>query len=280
MFIEIIKFIIYSSLIVIISKYILVKTLRKLAESLNLKAKIIGDISGYATSVPEFLTIITSSLSGLYSTGIYNILSSNIINLVQYMSSIIFNKNLSKIKNKAIKINLILVGFTIIIPLILVVHKIDLNLWFAAVFIVIYMFFKFINSNVHKLYLEKEDKQIEKIIKMEKRWKKGKISKTIKYAIILLFAGILLFFIGKLLGDAIEKLCKLFNVSEIIVGILLGLITSIPELITFFESQKHHKDKENDMLGVVESTNNLLTSNMINLFIIQTIGIILLKVVQ
>ena len=89
MFIEIIKFIIYSSLIVIISKYILVKTLRKLAESLNLKAKIIGDISGYATSVPEFLTIITSSLSGLYTTGIYNILSSNVINFVQYISSII-----------------------------------------------------------------------------------------------------------------------------------------------------------------------------------------------
>ena len=39
MILEIVKFIIYSGLIVIISKYILVKTLRKLAESLNLKAK-------------------------------------------------------------------------------------------------------------------------------------------------------------------------------------------------------------------------------------------------
>ena len=53
MLIEIIKFIIYSILIVVISKYILVTTLRKLAESLNLKAKTVGDIAGYATSVPE-----------------------------------------------------------------------------------------------------------------------------------------------------------------------------------------------------------------------------------
>ena len=45
MFYEFIKFIIYSGLIVIISKYILVKTLRKLAENLSLKPKTIGDIA-------------------------------------------------------------------------------------------------------------------------------------------------------------------------------------------------------------------------------------------
>ena len=39
MFIEIIKFIIYSLLIVVISKYVLVKLLRKLAEAMSLSAK-------------------------------------------------------------------------------------------------------------------------------------------------------------------------------------------------------------------------------------------------
>ena len=53
MFLEIIKFIIYSALIVLISKYILVTTLRKLAESLKLKPKTVGNIAGYATSIPE-----------------------------------------------------------------------------------------------------------------------------------------------------------------------------------------------------------------------------------
>ena len=60
------------------------------------------------------------------------------------------------------------------------------------------------------------------------------------------------------------------------IGILLGFITSIPELITFFEAQKHHKEKGQDnMLGVVEATNNLLTSNVLNLFMIQSIGILM-----
>ena len=96
MLIEIVKFIIYSILIVLISKYILVTILRKLAESLNLKAKAVGDIAGYATSVPEFLTITTASLRGLVGASVYNILSSNIINLIQYLGAIILNKNIPK----------------------------------------------------------------------------------------------------------------------------------------------------------------------------------------
>ena len=65
MFFEIIKFIGFSFLIVLISKYILVGTIRKLAESINLKAKTVGNIAGLSTSVPELLTITTSSLRGL-----------------------------------------------------------------------------------------------------------------------------------------------------------------------------------------------------------------------
>ena len=62
--------------------------------------------------------------------------------------------------------------------------------------------------------------------------------------------------------------------------VLLGFITSIPELITFFESQKHYKKKsKDDILGVVEATNNLFTSNILNLFVIQSIGIVIYSLV-
>lgn len=278
MLLEIIKFIIYSALIVCISKYILVITLRKLAENLNLKAKTVGDIAGYATSVPEFLTITTSSIRGLSGASIYNILSSNIINLIQYSGAIIINKNVNKLRNKAIKTDLVLVVITILIPILLLKFNIELNLFIVPAFIILYIFFRFLNNNVHKLYLKKEDKQLETKIEKEKKWEKGDKSKTIKYCIILIITGILLFIIGELLGNTLEQLCRRFNVSEVIIGILLGFITSLPELITFFESQKHHKNSKDDMLGVVEATNNLLTSNILNLFAIQTIGILIINV--
>ena len=43
--------------------------------------------------MPELLTIGTSSFSGLISASIVNVISSNVINLIQYVSSIFLNKN-------------------------------------------------------------------------------------------------------------------------------------------------------------------------------------------
>lgn len=280
MFIEIIKFIIYSGLIVLISKYILVTTLRKLAEAMNLKAKTVGDIAGYATSVPELLTITTSSLRGLTGASVYNILSSNVINLIQYLGAIFLNKNTSKLRNKAITTDLILVFFTIVIPIVFLKFDIELKLAVVPLFIILYVLFRILNNYVHKLYLKNEDAELEEEIE-EERLVEGKNSKkVILYIGVLIVTGVLLFIIGELLGDTLENLCNLFGVSEVIVGVLLGFVTSLPELITFFESQRHYKDVQDDMLGVVEATNNLLTSNILNLFAIQTVGILILAIIN
>jgi Ca2+/Na+ antiporter len=277
--IEFIKFLIYSGIIVIISKYVLVTTLRKLAETLNLKPKTVGDIAGYATSMPELLTIGTSSFSGLISASIVNVISSNVINLIQYVSSIFLNKNQKVLKNRAIKIDLILVAITIIIPIILFAFNIEINIGIVPIFIGLCVLFVYLNSNVHKLYLKNEDEKLEKEIEEEEKWQKNNKKKTVKYIFYLLCSGVLLFVVGELLGNTLENLCNQFNISQTIIGILLGFITSIPELITFFEAQKHYKKKTEDaILGVVEATNNLFTSNILNLFVIQSIGIIIYSI--
>ena len=276
MFFEIAKFILYSGLVVLIAKYILVITLRKLAENLDLKPKTAGNIAGYATSMPELLTITVASINGLMGSSIFNILSSNVINFMQYLASIIMNKNREAFSNKAIKIDMVLVFITIGIPLVLVWRNIEMNLILVPAFFILFTLFLYLNHNVHKLYLQKEDKEIEKKIRKEEENEKGNTRKTVLYIVVLLGTGVLLYVIGELLGETLNRLCYQFNISEIVIGILLGFITSIPELITFFESQKHYKVQENSrMLGVVEATNNLLTSNILNLFMIQSIGILI-----
>ena len=278
MFLEIIKFIIYSALIVLISKYILVTTLRKLAESLKLKPKTVGNIAGYAISIPELLTITTSSLRGLSGASVYNIISSNVINFIQYIGAILLNKNVDKIQNRAIITDIILVIFTILIPIVLLKMNIELNIMIVPIFVILYILFRVINDNVHKMYLKNEDEKIEHEIEVEEEKESKNRFQTIKYIIYLVITGFLLYFVGDKLGNTLETLCKLFNISEAIIGILLGFITSIPELMTFFESQKHYKNEDDDMLGVVEATNNLLTSNILNLFAIQTIGILITSI--
>ena len=284
MFIEFIKLVIYIILIIIISKYMLVKLLRNIAETLNLKAKTVGNIAGFATSIPELFTVTLASISGLASTSLYNIISSNVINLIQYLATVVINKNTKVLKNKALIIDLVIVLITIAIPLYMINANVKLGVTFAIFLVILFLFFYKINSNAHKLYLEKYDKEIEKEFELEyeKEIKNKKNNKLliVKYLIYLIIIGILLYFVGDKLSNNLENLCYIFNVPEYIIGIILGFGTSIPELITFFEAQRGEKSKEEEKLGVIEATNNLLMSNMLNLFIIQAIGIFLISIIK
>lgn len=276
---EIIYFIIYSLLIVAVSKYILVTVLRRFAESLDLKAKTVGNIAGIATSMPELLSVSFSAIAGLIQTSIYNILSSNIINFAQYILAIKLNNNERKLNNKALRIDIFMVIITIVLPILMLIFNVEINIQMVPIFILLFILFYYINSNTHKLYLKKEEKLGEDIIQKEARFIRKKKKEIIKYSVYLIITGIALFIIGNLLKGTLESLCLKFNIPELIVGIALGFITSLPELITFFEAQKHHKNQNSD-LGVVEATNNLLTSNVLNLFFIQSIGIVIYSILK
>ena len=283
MFTETIKFITYSTLIVIIAKYFLVTVLRKLSEALDLSPKMIGNIAGIATSVPELLTVSFSAFAGFIGASSYNILSSNIINFIQYTMSIYLNKNQKKLNNRALIIDLVLVILTIIIPILMFITNIEFNINIVPIFLLLLSLFYYINNNAHKLYLSTQEKEISKEINEEKKWIKGKKKVVIKYVIYLIIIGILLYIIGDNLSKSLTNLCNIFGISEVVLGILLGFITSIPELITFFESQKFYKkrqDKKLTELGLIEATNNLLTSNILNLFVIQSIGIVIFYIMK
>ena len=271
--VELIKFVLLSLGIVIIAKYLLVPVLRKISQLLNLGAKASGNIAGFATSVPELLTVAFSSSAGFIGTGIYNILSSNVINLIQYIFSIYLNKNQKYLNNRAIKLDLILVLITILIPICLIVFKITLDTNIVIIFVLLLALFYYINYNAHKLYLGKEEKEIlQEEIEEEQneyRFKRKNKKMIILYWIFLIFIAVSLYVIGELLSTSLTNLSNLFGLPEFLLGILLGVITSIPELITFIEAQRKEKQKSNDeanKLGVIEATNNLLTSNILNIF--------------
>lgn len=277
---EFVKFVMYSLLIVAISKYVLVRILRRFAEAIDLKAKTVGNIAGIATSMPELLSVGFAASAGLIGASIYNILSSNIINLGQYIFAIFLNKNGKILRNKALKIDLVMVLITILIPIVLLISQKGTQLWLVPIFIALLLLFYKIDTNVHKLYLKQEDKAEEEIIEQESKKIKGKKNSILRYSIYLILTGIGLFVIGNLLSNSLENLCLYFKVPEFIMGIALGVITSLPELITFFEAQKHHKKEENSNLGVIEATNNLLTSNILNLFFIQSVGIVIYAIIS
>lgn len=275
---EFTKFIFLAFIIVIIAKYILVGLLRRLAETLGLKPRTVGNITGFATSVPEILTVSFSTGTGLIGAGIFNILSSNIINFLQYLLSIIINKNGKIIKNTAIKIDILLVIITIIIPILMIKFQMQTQSILIPVFILLTFLFFTINKNTHKKYLSKEEKELEEEIQKEEKKIHGKKRKTLFYIFYLILTSYLLFLIGDQLSNSLEILCYHLEIREEIIGILLGFVTSLLELITFFESQKHHTKENNSRAGVVEATNNLLSSNIVTLFLVQSISIIIFTI--
>lgn len=272
---EVIKFIICSLAIVFISKQILVKLLRKIAEILDLSPKSVGNVAGFATSMPELLTVFFSSLQGLYGTSIYNIVSSNVINFIQYIWSIVINKNWKILKNRALKIELGMVVFTILIPIGMLAIGMEANIGIVPIFILLFIMLYYIKGNAYKIYkINVMSSKEEAEIQQEKKWVINKKKVATITILQLLGVGVILFLIGNVLGNTLDTLSTAFRVPQAIIGIILGFVTSIPELITFIEAQKHHGKATNDTQGVIEATSNLFTSNALNLFIIESIGII------
>lgn len=88
---------------------------------------------------------------------------------------------------------------------------------------------------------------------------------------MVIFITIALYLIENLLSDSLTNLSITFRLRDLVLGIALGFIT-------FTEAQrKLDKQVAEAELGVIEATNNLLTSNILNLFAIQSIGIIILN---
>ncbi len=273
------QFIIYSILIVLVTKNFLIKVLRRLASALDLDSKTVGNVSGVATSMPEVISVFFTALQGMFATGIFNILSSNTINFIQYIISIYQNRNQKVLKNDALKSDIIMVIITILIPASIIIFNIEINIGFVPIFIMLFILFYIINANTHKLYLSNAKTKELKEFEEEKKWVRGKKNVIVKNIIYLIIIGIALFIIGELLGNVVRRLRVMFNIPQSVIGIALGFITSLPELITFIESQKNSKNNENEVEGVVEATNNLLTSNIINLFVVLTIGIIVTAII-
>jgi len=109
--------------------------------------------------------------------------------------------------------------------------------------------------------------------------KKVSILKSIFNIVVGIIA---LKFGGDFVVNSASNIATSLGVSEKVVSLtIVAFSTSLPELITFFESQKHYKTHNiDDILGVVEATNNLLTSNILNLFIIQSLGIIIFSIMS
>lgn len=282
------NFIVFIALvlaIVLVTRNMMITSIRKVAVYLRWNNKVVGQLLGYATSTPEFLNAFVAASIGMISTSIYNVISSNILNIVFVILATLIYKKRRALINKKFIIDYVVVLISVIIPIILMRFNVADKLTVIPIFLILY--FSFLIISKKRDYFEEEEEEIDdekKIILREEKkakLKTRKLNKVRKQRVaiswgILFLSFILLFILGNMLSDILEILGNTFGVSELILGIVIGIATSLPELLSFMSSYHRHrrcKVPEKDR-GAVEVVSNLVTSNISNLCIIQTFAII------
>lgn len=283
MILSLIIFIILVVLIVLVTRNIMIYNIRKLAILLSWKSSIVGQVLGYATSTPELLSAFVAGSLGMVSTSIYNVLSSNFVNLFLVVILTIIYKRQKSIINKKFIYDYIIILITLIVPLVLVITNLATTVYAVPALLIIYgvylygaKYVEYFASEETELELEEKSHKLGMKISKKRKIKVDEKRKVAQCVVMLMLSIVALYFLGEALGNELEKLGKELGVSEMLLGMIMGIITSIPELLTFLTSYRRHRryhHPEEDR-GAVEVINNLATSNISNLAIIQTVAII------
>ena len=77
---SVLTMIVSAALIISLVKHGLLRGIDHIANALQWSPKTRGQVTGYATSVPELVCLVAAGLAGVWEAGLWNIASSNIIN--------------------------------------------------------------------------------------------------------------------------------------------------------------------------------------------------------
>ena len=249
-------------LIVIITQGFLIKGLEKLAQATRMRAKTRGQILGYATSTPELVGTVSTAYHGLLGAGLWNVAASNIINLGLFIAAAVrYRRTKAVIRRKFLDE----MGFAfgaIVLP-VLLVWKGD---WAASPWTALGLFVYF-GAYLILDPLLNPTSTAEESEKPPTDWRMASVG------IALLVLGMLgIIFTGNALGTVAERVVTALGISQMAIGWILGVITSLPELTTFFAVFSVGKKDAGDA-DVQQNLDNLAASNMSNVGLIYPIGI-------
>ena len=83
--------ILVCSAVVIVAavRFLLIPGIGKIGAALKFSPKVRGQMIGYATSIPELTVLVAGAFAGVFSAGLWNIASSNIINAVLFFLTVL-----------------------------------------------------------------------------------------------------------------------------------------------------------------------------------------------
>lgn len=264
------EFLILTALIVVVARFLLYQPAKGITQRLKFSEHGAGQLLGYLTSVPELVATIAVAATGLMATVAYNILSSNIINVLLALLAAGMYRQLRHLLSRKYWREQVLIAVSILIPVSLLFTNQITSAWTIPTFIAAYIGYLFVIRRISTDGATPTEPHPGVHVEASHRFSiRTHIALN---GLIIAVALVGLYFLGTALGDTVHQLGTTFGVPEIILGALIGVVTSLPELTTFFSSYSWHRSNGSDRANE-EVVHNTLASNVSNLLIIQTVGL-------
>lgn len=260
--------IVSAAAIVLSVKFGLLRGIDHVANALDWSAKVRGQVTGYATSVPELVCLVSAGLAGVWEAGLWNIASSNVINAVLMSVAVAHFRQIRDLFNARFYDEICFALAAIVLPIALMQWRLDTHwllvpglLGFFAVYLAI-------------------DKHINRPSPSQKP---EPAVGSLPFGLILgLSALIAITIAGGFLGNATAAVVEQMGIRPTIAGWILGFVTSIPEMVSFFAvyAVARKEDKLHELNDTQEVLDNLTGSNMSNVGFVYPVGLLVYLVVS
>jgi Ca2+/Na+ antiporter len=267
-------------------RFLMMPGIRGLAAALNFSTKTTGQVIGYATSLPELTVLVAAALSGVFEAGFWNIASSNIINCILFLSAVAVYRQHKELRQHLFRDELGFALLSVCVPIGLAVTGVALSYPIAAALLGLFVVYRLLDARLNRgAGFQPAASLPELHAKIATATATAHAERDVEgggmplpKAIGLLVAALVVILAaGRFLGASAAELVVRLDVPSWALGWLLGVITSLPELTSFFEVY-HLRRAAGIIDETVEDTQEaldaLVSSNMCNLALILPIGTI------
>ena len=258
--------IVSAAAIIFFVKFGLLHGIDHIANAMSWSAKSRGQVTGYATSVPELVCLVSAGLAGVWEAGLWNIASSNIINSGLMLCAVLFYRQFNELLNVRFIDEIGFASLAVLVPILLMHFGMDQQWYLVPILFGFFVIYRFVDRKVNRIAPETQG---------EKETTEEPVG-SLPFGIILGISALIAIAIaGMFLGDATADVVKQMGVSPEIAGWILGVVTSIPELVSFFAIYAASKraGKSQSLNDTQEALDNLTGSNMANVSIVYPIGL-------
>ena len=273
LFIDLLILVVAGGATVAAVRFPMMSGIRGLAAAFRFSTKTTGQVIGYATSLPELTVLVASALSGVFEAGFWNIASSNIINCGLFISAIVFYRQHAELRHHFFRDELVFVVISVAIPMMLAGARLDLSYPVAFGLLLLFVGYRLVDAHVNRVpAAQKREAVRAKAAAPDAR------VRSLPASLGLIGVAITVMLIsGRFLGGAAANLVDQLGVPGWALGWVLGLITSLPEMTSFFEIFRTRHDAgiiDETLDDTQEALDALVSSNMCNLALILPIGTI------